>query len=364
MRSRLAAWFLSVGLVAGMSAPRADAAEPLTIGDPAPAIAVDKWVKGEKVEKFEPGKLYVVEFWATWCGPCKTSIPHLTELQKKYKGKVAFIGVSVFENEAGQVEPFVKEMGEKMEYAVATDSVPKGKGGDEGKMAEAWMNASQEPGIPTAFVVSKDGRIAWIGHPMSMEGPLEKIIAGNWDIQTAASERKEAKAREIKRQALFQTIVTAAQAKKYDEAIAAIDKAIAGDPEFAEGLAPTKFMLLAQAGKTQEALTYAAKLVEGAFKDHPEGLNQIAWTLLDPEKKEKPSPEAVKVALKAAQRAGEITKYDNGAILDTLALATFRSGDAAKAAEYQAKAIKLLGDQADDEVKGRLEEYRKAADKK
>src|SRR6516225_7066119 len=73
-------------------------AQSLGIGDPAPKLEVKSFVKGEPVKEFETGKLYVVEFWATWCGPCRTSIPHLTELQKKH-GEIVFIGVSVFERE-------------------------------------------------------------------------------------------------------------------------------------------------------------------------------------------------------------------------------------------------------------------------
>ena len=71
-------------------------AQTLGIGSPAPKIEVKEFVKGEPVKSFEQGKIYVVEFWATWCPPCRTSIPHLTEMQKKYKD-VVFIGVSVFE---------------------------------------------------------------------------------------------------------------------------------------------------------------------------------------------------------------------------------------------------------------------------
>lgn len=116
---------------------RADAGT-LKIGDHAPALKVKSFVKGEPVKKFEDGKLYVVEFWATWCGPCKVSIPHLTELQKKYK-QVKFIGVSVFESKPADVEPFVTKMGDKMAYTVATDDVPAGKTPQEGFMAANWM---------------------------------------------------------------------------------------------------------------------------------------------------------------------------------------------------------------------------------
>ena len=89
---------------------RAD--EILNVGDPAPKLAVSGWVKGEKVDQFEPGKTYVVEFWATWCGPCRVSIPHLTELAHKYKDKgVRFIGVNVWENDTKLVKPFVERDG-------------------------------------------------------------------------------------------------------------------------------------------------------------------------------------------------------------------------------------------------------------
>ncbi|MFA7228264.1 MAG: TlpA disulfide reductase family protein, partial [Melioribacteraceae bacterium] len=101
---------------------------PVTIGDNAPALKVSKWVKGTAVEKFEKGNFYVVEFWATWCGPCKQSIPHLTELADKYKGKVTFIGADVWERpQPGQdlnkmVADFVAEMGDKMNYNVCMDT--------------------------------------------------------------------------------------------------------------------------------------------------------------------------------------------------------------------------------------------------
>src|SRR5882757_7818581 len=53
-------------------------------GEVAPELKVAEWVKGVPITRFEPGKVYLVEYWATWCGPCIGNIPHLNALQKKY----------------------------------------------------------------------------------------------------------------------------------------------------------------------------------------------------------------------------------------------------------------------------------------
>ncbi|MCS7032826.1 MAG: TlpA family protein disulfide reductase [Phycisphaerae bacterium] len=153
-------------------------AEKLKVGDPAPPIAVGSWVKGDPVEKFEPGKVYVMEFWATWCGPCVAAIPHISELQKKYADQgLVVIGVSVWEQDAAQskVPEFVAAMGDKMSYRVATDDR---RDGGEGKMAQAWMAAAEQSGIPCSFVVDRSGKIAWIGHPMQLDQVLPKLLKG------------------------------------------------------------------------------------------------------------------------------------------------------------------------------------------
>src|SRR5262245_13119104 len=93
----------------------------LKVGDKAPALAVDVWVKGDKVEKFDNGKVYVVEFWATWCGPCIANIPHLGKVQKEFKEKgVTVIGVAGSERGGGatalqNVKEFVRKQ-DQMTY--------------------------------------------------------------------------------------------------------------------------------------------------------------------------------------------------------------------------------------------------------
>ncbi len=331
----LAAAMTAVALVSSTAA-----AGGLSIGDPAPKLNVKKFVKGTPVTQFEKGKLYVVEFWATWCGPCRASIPHLTEMAKKNKD-VTFVGVSVWERDQSLVMPFVTEMGDKMNYHVAMDAVPAGGDGSSGAMATTWMTAAEQNGIPTAFIVNKDSKIAWIGHPMTMEEPLAKIEAGKWDMKIEAEKSRKAMVMAHKMRDLQAAFIPSYQKKDYAKVVSILDDAITSDPEIEGQVAPIKLMMLQQQGKTDEAADYITKLVGGALKDSVEGLNQIAWNQVNPDAPKKAAPALVAAAVKAALRADELSKSKDPAIADTLAAAYFADGNAAKAVATQERAIAL-----------------------
>ena len=152
-------------LVASTAAP-AVAAE---LGDPAAPLAIKEWAKGKAVDVKDGKNIYVVEFWATWCPPCRMSIPHLTEIQKNFKAKgVVVVGISDEKSET--VQAFVKKMGDKMDYTVAID--------DSRKTSKGYMTAYAQNGIPHSFIVGKDGKVAWHGHPMDgLDKALEKLTA-------------------------------------------------------------------------------------------------------------------------------------------------------------------------------------------
>lgn len=134
----------------------------LVPGSPAPAFTVDSFVRGPESKTLELGKVHVIEFWATWCGPCVASMPHLTELQKQ-NPDVQFIGVAGFErgkdaaDGTKRVDDFVKAKGDAVGFAIAFDG--------DGTMAKTWMTAAKRNSIPTSFVIGKDGNIAFIGSP-------------------------------------------------------------------------------------------------------------------------------------------------------------------------------------------------------
>ena len=91
----------------------------LGVGSTAPGCDIAQWVKGEFNQA--EAEVYIVEFWATWCPPCRKSIPHLSELQEEY-GSSGLVIVGVTDEDAEVVEPFVERMGSKMDYIVAIDN--------------------------------------------------------------------------------------------------------------------------------------------------------------------------------------------------------------------------------------------------
>jgi thiol-disulfide isomerase/thioredoxin len=147
-------------------------------------LKVSRFLKGDPVTSFEPGKVYVIEFWATWCGPCIQAMPHVSELQKQFPD-VTFIGVNVWEDDESAAEELVQKIGTRLSYRIARDDIPDGNA-DNGAMAKSWLNAAEISGIPTAIVVDGQGRIADITHPLSLDESLPQIIAGKWDYAAAA----------------------------------------------------------------------------------------------------------------------------------------------------------------------------------
>ena len=174
--------FAIAGLLLGTVIAQANDLEP---GSPAPPLSVKTWYKGTPVKAFNKNKIYVVEFWATWCGPCRHSIPHVTELASKNED-VTFIGVGVREDDDGKnIKAFVAEMGDKMNYNV-------GYSGNKTGMYLTWMKATGQTFIPNAYII-KSNTIQWIGHPLDMDKPLSAIKAGKFSVAKSKTEFRAVK---------------------------------------------------------------------------------------------------------------------------------------------------------------------------
>ena len=137
-----------------------DEVKELKLGDPAPALQLAEWLQGGPITLAEGkgSKVYVVEFWATWCPPCRVTIPHLTELYKKYKDQGLEV-VSKTEEEPEYIKTFLIEQGDKMAYPVAIDR--------DQLTTVAYMLGVNVNTIPHAFVIDSNGKLVWHCNPLS-----------------------------------------------------------------------------------------------------------------------------------------------------------------------------------------------------
>lgn len=344
MSAGLAVWCVAGGVARAQdgAAEKTPAAEqateerPLQIGDNAPPLAIKAWLKGTPVEGFKPGQVYVVEFWATWCGPCLKTIPHLTELQKRFGDSVRVIGVSIWEEDGAlepTVRPFVDSMGDKMNYSVAF-------GGDNAPMAKTWMEASGQSGIPAAFVVDKAGKIAWMGHPAAdMDKVIEQVVNGTWDTKAAGEKAAAERALAVKARTLSNRWMEARDSGNKSEALRIGKEMVETAPQYFDRIAIWVFeTMLVEGNDAPGAYAYARKLVSGVYADNPMVQNGISWTILG---NEGVKTRDLDLALETAQRASTLTDNKQPILLDTLARAQFLKGDAAAALATQQRALEL-----------------------
>ncbi|MEI6476074.1 MAG: redoxin domain-containing protein, partial [Planctomycetota bacterium] len=348
-RSAQAAAFalICTASVAAQDTPKADAApEPMTIGSTAPKPVIEKFVRGTEPKWFAPGKVYVVEFWATWCGPCRMSMPHLSDVAEKYKDSVVIVGIS--DEKLETVTKFLDtdEWKQKARYNLATDP--------DRSTHKQYMEAAAQNGIPTAFVV-KDNKVQWIGHPMEMDEPLAQIVAGTWNAADYKVKFEKETAMTRQQMARRGAMMKARKSGDWDAIVKMMDEDIATAPEQAkQSMKVQKFQLLLTDAKKPADAYKLGREIAAANKDNATILNAMAWFVLD---SAKVTDRDIDFATDVAKQAIAASNDTDGAIMDTMARAYWESGDKAKAIEMEKKAIEnAKGDMADD-LKETLKKY-------
>ncbi|MEY2612673.1 MAG: Thiol-disulfide oxidoreductase ResA [Planctomycetota bacterium] len=346
----------------------------LTIGSDAPALDVEHWVQnGEgkfgKVTKFEKDKVYVVEFWATWCGPCVASMPHIVETQKKYADKGVQI-VSISDEPKDTVEEFLERKVPRSEkemtfrdltksYCLTTDP--------DGSSNESYMQAAGQNGIPCAFIVGKDGKIEWIGHPMEMDEPLKSVVEGKWDRKAFADEFKEKQEMDALQMKVQREVGGLLRDKDFKGALAKFDELTGGikNAEMKLQFTMMKLRLHQIANSEASEVSKTLKDALNMASSNPMMANQIAWTIweMTEQGQIKKDKEILGEALKVAQ--GAAAKQEGqvkAATLDTVAHLHYGLGNLAEAIKAQKEAVSIVGD--DPQIKGFLEELEEEAKSK
>jgi thiol-disulfide isomerase/thioredoxin len=313
---------------------QADTGVTLRIGDSAPPIVVHEWVKGGPVSGFQPGMVYVVEFWATWCGACQDAMPHLSELARKYKGKVEVLSFDVREDKKTdylpKVERFVKWSGRRMDYNVAVDAMGN-------VMYNTWLQASGSRGIPELFVVDQEGRIAWCGHPNHVDDVLEAVVNGQYD-EANREKIEEATREKSKRYDSLGTVMMRAQKKgDYTKALANLVVIFPLFPALNMYLTELKYEFLSHVDSIK-----ARQLGDSLVTQwYPKDLLAIAVLIMYSGSGTAFVPD-YGLAYKMAERGAAQSDPEDRAAYSILAEVSYKAGYREKAIENQEKVIQLL----------------------
>lgn len=143
-------------------------AAALEAGQAAPDIQLkDLSGKPVSLSSFK-GKVIVVDFWASWCGPCKQSMPFLEKLSKTYKEKgLIVLGVNI-DNDAKSAKKFLDEV--KVSFTIVNDA--------DKKVAKAYA----PPTMPSSYIIDRDGKVRRVhagfrtGDTKELESEIQKLL--------------------------------------------------------------------------------------------------------------------------------------------------------------------------------------------
>ena len=349
---------------------------PVTVavemGRLAPELQIQRWMNKAPVfiGEGKVRKIYVVEFWATWCPPCLSIIPYLSNIQAKYKDQGVVV-VGITNEDESTVSKFLQQ-NPRINYHIAIDK--------QGGTNQVYMQGVEN--IPTAFVVDRQNIVVWRGHPMELDKVLPQVIAGTFD-------HLEYK----KLGGLQEKFKLAMQMRQIDEASALAEEILYINPNDLPAM-QLRLMLFQQQGQNTAAIAFLESLIrkfpgnESAyfiklglvrqedpkkltscaeeimdkFTDNALTMNRLAWDLLE---NGNFGNQPLGIALAAAEKGLKLTAKDDKPALaansDTLARCYYSVGRIDKAIELQSRALAFAkGTDTEKMLQSTLDFYRLA----
>jgi thiol-disulfide isomerase/thioredoxin len=280
-------------------------------GDTAPTLIGQEHGTGLPVHEIIPGRTHIVIIWGTWCTASIGSMPTFSELQTRYADELTVLAVAIRELVPAdeQVENLIKYVSRHKEEIIFSTSVD-----PEETIEHSWKTASNQRGTPAAFIVGRDGRVAWIGHGLDPEIPsiVEEVITSKWDADSARATRLEM-----------------LQARHMDERT--------------ERSSDFGLLYHFESLVTEDKRIRAYQLTQairqtGTFDSKPYWLNHLAWYLV---KDDGWGEQAAVIARDTAQHTLHLLDRDDADVLDTLALSYFRLGEYNSAINAAERAIEI-----------------------
>lgn len=281
--------------------------------DALPVLSLDGlpevWLQGTPVKEWEKDKVYIFEFWATWCGPCLAAMPHMEQLHQAFKDnpRMQIIGVNVMDRKSPEsLKEFLKNRPAPLTYTMAVDV-------DGKKTREKWLAPLNVDGIPHAFAV-RNGQLIWRGHPGKLsEEIMQAMLKPDFSAASLPSGNPDAGARAWKLYRQASEKVGDMVRKDGKAGAQAFLKQIQDSGQFQQDqiiqLKMIPFLVLAQQGKFQEAQA----ALDDLCMEYPDNYRvqiNVAGTLI--EGKSVPAGEMdAALVEKCLKRCIEISRKDN-----------------------------------------------------
>jgi len=207
-------------------------------GEQAPQLQIGSWIKNGPATLAEGRgkKIYIIEFWKTTCKPCVKVMPYFHKLKAQYKDLEI---ISISTEKAIVVKNFLAKY-KNINYKIAVDN--------NNKTYNSYVTGNGN--IPVAFIINKNGTVAWIGHPLDIFIPLKRVITGKFDIKKSAQ-----------RQKMYQKIKILISQKKYSESLKIIENELKNNSKNTQLIALKAFMLF-KLNKKNEALKFADRMLK------------------------------------------------------------------------------------------------------
>ena len=313
-------------------------ASSLKIGDVAPLLKIEKWYNTAPIDAFEKGKVYVVEFWASWCQPCRKSIPHLNKLQKEFKDELVVVAVAASERKGTTaLEKLLATKKEELTYAVGYTN--------DGQTFKNYMWAANNTGLPWTFIIDKNGKVVWWGQPFysQFESTLRSVIKGTYMPQEGSVPVYANKEGMKKYWDIQEQFWAAYGDENLDKAIELGKQLYDSKNELFYYESATLFELMLSNEKTKgEALAIGKELEQGLLKQNPEGLSAMAYAIVD---KKDPSDEEMQFGVQLVEKANDLTLHENPSINILYGRLLLKNNNPKKALEL----LKTIKPKIDDE---------------
>ncbi|MBZ5589270.1 MAG: TlpA family protein disulfide reductase [Acidobacteriia bacterium] len=326
----------------------AQIAAPL-VGEPAPPLVIGTWLKGSPITHWSRGKVYVIDIWAPWCGPCLGGMQHLTDLQRTNAARglvvIGMTGPDRYGSTLEKAKNVVAERGQAIGYRIAWDEAH--------RMYDVWMARERDEGWPWSFIIGRDGRVAFVGHPEKLDHALEEVLSGTYDID-AAARRYGVRAAALE---VVPQFLDAYHGKRWAEADARFSTMLSIDPAVGVEYVAHEYKILAIGlNDSGRAAVFGREIVR-RFQADARAMVELAVTVIDP--KLGVAVRDYDLARLCAENAVAATHEEDGGMFALLASVQFAAGDARRAVQAQERVVALTSGPEREEAKKVLASYAK-----